>query len=244
MNPYILITGATSGIGEQCALSISKDKNIVLSGRNHEKLDALRTRCNNSERHIIWQCDFETERENIYNSLNSLLKDNEITIDSYINCAGVTQILPIKNFSTRYIDKIFNVNFFSTIEILRALLKKDNKNALKCVILISGLWSIRGDVGNSIYASSKGAINSLVYSLAQELAPDVRINAVSPGAILTPMTKTLLSDEASMSKILKDYPLGLGSMEDVVNYIEFLLSDKSKWVTGQNIIIDGGRSTK
>lgn len=243
-NVFALVTGASSGIGERFAIEYSQNRRIVLSGRNYEKLDAVRKKCFNPDNHLIWCIDLANNRMDIFHSLNSFLLKFDIVIASFIHCAGVTKILPLRNFTHQYVDEIFNTNLFSAIEILRVLLKKENKGSLTNIIFISGLWSIRGDIGNSIYAASKGAINSLVCSLAQELAPKVRVNAILPGAIVTPMTVNLLLNSELGQKISKDYPLGLGSIEDIVNYIIFLLSDKSRWITGQNIVIDGGRSTK
>jgi NAD(P)-dependent dehydrogenase (short-subunit alcohol dehydrogenase family) len=125
---------------------------------------------------------------------------------------------------------------------MKALLKKSNAKALSNVVLISALVSERGNVGNSIYAASKGAMNSLVYTLARELAPEIRINALLPGAIETPMSKNLDADY--IAEMTKDMPLGWGQPQDVINYVEFLLSDKAKWITGQTLFVDGGRSTK
>jgi len=243
-NRFTLITGASSGIGEKCAVELSQNGRIILSGRNYDKLDIVRNKCINSNDHLIWCIDLANNRMDIFNSLSSFLKENDIVIESFIHCAGITKILPLRNFIPQYVDQIFNTNILSALEILRVLLKKDNKGSLTNIVLISGLWSIRGDIGNSIYAASKGAINSLVCSLAQELAPKVRVNAILPGAILTPMTMNLLLNSELSDKISKDYPLGLGTLEDIVNYIIFLLSEKSRWITGQNIVIDGGRSTK
>ena len=78
--------------------------------------------------------------------------------------------------------------------------------------------------------------------MAQELAPDVRVNALLPGGILTPMSQGL--DPDYLAAFEKETPLGWGKPEDVVNYVEFLLSDKAKWITGQTIFVDGGKSTK
>ena len=103
--------------------------------------------------------------------------------------------------------------------------------------------SERGEAGNSVYAASKGAINSLVYSLARELAPQIRINALLPGAIEAPMSKVKLSEEFIV-ETLKDTPLGWVSQQDVIDYVEFLLSNKARRITGQALYIDGGRSTK
>lgn len=242
MNNYTLITGASSGIGALCAQHLSRDRYLILASENYEMLEVVKKKCCNSEQHILWHCNFASERDSIYDSLLSLINKYDVVIDSYIHFAGITQILPIKNFTIPFVDKIFNVNFFSIIEVLRVLLKKSNKKSLEKVILISALVSIRGNIGNSIYAASKGAINSLVYSLAQELAPNIKINAILPGAIETPMTKNL--DESYKDQMKQDTPLGFGTMEDVINYVEFLLSNKANWITGQSILVDGGRSTK
>lgn len=239
---YTLITGASSGMGALCAQRLSHDRNLILASENYELVNEVKSKCVNPENHILWHCDFNTQRTKIFDSLSVILMDNDVVINSYIHFAGITKILPLKGFTIPYVDSIFNVNFFSIIEILRVLLKKSNKKSLEHIVLISALYSVRGNIGNSIYAASKGAINSLIYSLAQELAPEVKINAILPGAIETPMTANL--DKNYIEQIKRDTPLGFGSMDDVINFVEFLLSDKAKWITGQNFLVDGGRSTK
>jgi len=242
MEKYTLITGASSGMGECCAQALSSTRRLILSGRNLEKLEETLQKCEHPDRHILWLCDFARQRDEVYDSLSRVLHDNEAFVDEYVHFAGLTQILPLKNFTIPYVDRIFNVNFFSIIEILRVLLKKINGSGLKNVVLISALFSQRGDKGNSIYAASKGAINSLVYSLSQELAPKVRINAIMPGAVMTPMAEKVSPEH--IEKLQSETPLGLGYPQDVINYVEFLLSDKSRWITGQTVFVDGGRSTK
>jgi len=244
MSSYTLITGASSGIGEGLAISLSKAKKLILCGRNEFKLNSVKEKCCSPESHFVFCSDLEKEKEFLFAKTNEFLITNNITIDSFIHCAGIATLLPLRSFTVSYVNEIFDINFFSSLEIIRALLKKENKGDLKNIIFLSGLWSIRGDIGNTIYAASKGAINSLVISLAQELAPRIRVNSVVPGAVMTPMTEKKLSDESSRKVIEKDYPLGIGGIDDIVNYIEFLLSSKAKWITGQNLIIDGGRSTK
>lgn len=241
MTKYILITGASSGMGALCAKRLSLGNRLILAGSNLEKLNAAKNLCDNPENHLLWNCDFQSERNLIFESLQNLLKSNDACVETYIHFAGLTQILPIKNFTIPYVDKIFNVNFFSIIEIMRVLTKKSNLPHLKSVVLTSALFSKRGDVGNSVYAASKGAINSLVISLAQELAP-VRINSILPGAVMTPMAENVSLEHVELMK--KDSPLGLGTPDNVVDYVEFLISDKASWITGQNLFIDGGRSTR
>lgn len=242
METYTLITGASSGMGAVCAKRFSSTHKLIMASENMEALQQVLSECDYPENHILWHCNFAEERGQILESLRSLLVEHDAVIDQYVHFAGMTQILPFKDFDNAAVDRIFNVNFFSIVEVLRTLLKRYNKKALRNVVLISALVSQRGNIGNSIYAASKGAINSLVYTLSQELAPSVRINALMPGALETPMTRNL---NAEYKQAMADAtPLGLGEMDDVVNYVEFLLSDKARWITGQTIYVDGGLSTK
>ena len=242
MEHYMLITGASSGMGALCAKHFSSSHRLIMASENLEMLEAVRNECANPNQHILWHCNFATDREHIAESLTNLLKEHDAIVDQYVHFAGLTKLLPLKTFSIPNIDLIFNVNFFSILEIMKSLLKKSNAKALNNVVLISAMVSQRGNTGNSIYAASKGAINSLVYTLARELAPEIRINALMPGAIETPMSANL--DEAYKEEMRRDTPLGWGTPQDVVDYVEFLLSEKSKWITGQTLFVDGGRSTK
>lgn len=229
-------------MGALCAKQLSASRRLIMASENLEMLQDVLKECSHPENHILWHCNFATDREGIMLSLIDLLKQHDAVVNEYVHFAGLTKLLPLKSFSIQNIDLIFNVNFFSILEIMKALLKKSNAKALKNVILISAMVSERGNVGNSVYAASKGAINSLVYTLARELAPEVRINALLPGAIETPMTKNL--DPEYVAEMFRDTPLGWGQPQAVIDYVEFLLSEKSKWITGQTLFVDGGRSTK
>lgn len=237
---YTLITGASSGIGAACAIQLSKISRLILAGSNHERLKETLAKCQHPEQHLLWVCDFNTQRYELFVELNNLLAQYDAVVDKFIHCAGITQILPLKDFTPQFVDKVFNVNFFSSVEILRVLLKRVNKKALRKVVLISALVSQRGDKGNSIYAASKGAMNAMVYSLAQELAP-IQINAIMPGLVDTPMAQR--TPEVFREQIWSRNPLGKGEASDIANYVEFLLSDKANWITGQTIFVDGGQST-
>lgn len=238
---YTLITGASSGMGALCAKQFSYSHNLILASENLEQLEQVRNECSNPGNIILWHCNFATDRSSIGSSLSELMKANDAVVDKYLHFAGINKLSPLKSASIQMIDLTFNVNFFSIIEIMKALLKKINQKALDRVVLISALFSERGNIGNSIYVSSKGAINSLVYTLARELAP-IKINALLPGAIETPMSANL--DENYKQELGVETPLGWGTPQDVVDYAEFLVSEKSKWITGQCLFVDGGRSTK
>lgn len=242
MEKYTLITGASSGMGALCSKQFSTSRRLIMASENLEMLKDVLNRCANPEQHILWHCNFATERENIAQSLSDLLKQNDAVVDEYVHFAGLTKLTPLKTTNIATIDLIFNVNLFSIFEITKVLLKKSNQKALEKVVLISALVSMRGNTGNAVYSASKGAINALTYTMSRELAPDVRVNALMPGAIETPMTSNL--NEEYVAEMTRDTPLGWGKPQDVVDYVEFLLSDKAKWITGQTLFVDGGRSTK
>jgi len=242
MVEYTLITGASSGMGAVCAKQLASSRRLILASENLEALKGVLEECQCKDQHIIWHCNFATERDNIAQSLTNLLKANDAVVNEYVHFAGLTKLMPLKMTNISAIDTVFNINIFSIFEIIKALLKKTNQKDLQKVVLISAMVSLRGNPGNSIYVASKGAVNALTYTMAQELAPEVRVNALMPGGILTPMSKNL--DPDYLAAFEKDTPLGWGEPQDVVDYVEFLLSDKAKWITGQTLFVDGGRSTK
>lgn len=237
----VLITGASSGIGEACAINLSSKYRLILAGRNKNKLDKVIEKCDNKEMHLVWCCDLATERDNIASSLTALLKEHEIVISAFVHCAGVSKICPFKSVPNAYVNEIFNVNFFSAVEIIQVLLKRVNQSALENVVLISSVSSIRADKGNSIYAASKGAINALVTTLSSELAPLVRVNAIAPGTIYSPMSTEFI--ERNRETLNQTIPLGIGRVDDIANCVEYLISEKSRWITGQTMIVDGGLTT-
>ena len=242
MDTYTIITGATSGIGLDLSKRLAKERNVILVGRNQEKLDFAISQVGDKHHVLGFACDLDSDRKAIATQLSEFILTNSIQIDSFVHCAGTSKVMAIRQSDAESVDTIFNVNILSAIEFIKLLLKKENKGALRNILLISSLASVRGEKGNSIYAASKGALNSLAVTLAKELAPKVRVNSISPGTVETPMTQDFIATEAG-DKHLKDYPLGVGHCEDITNLACFLLSDSSRWITGQNIIIDGGRST-
>lgn len=237
---YTLVTGASSGIGAACAIQLSASSHLILAGSNKEKLEDTLAHCVQPEKHLLWVCDFDAQRYELFDSLSNLLIQNDAVVENYVHCAGMTQILPIKDFVPKYVEKVFNINFFSSVEILRVLLKRVNQKSLQNVVLISALVCQRGDRGNVIYAASKGAINAMVYSLSQEIAP-IRVNAIMPGLIDTPMAQN--TPKNFRENIWSRIPLGKGYASDIANYVEYLLSNKARWITGQTMFVDGGQST-
>jgi NAD(P)-dependent dehydrogenase (short-subunit alcohol dehydrogenase family) len=136
-----------------------------------------------------------------------------------------------------------DVNFMSALEILRLLVRrKTNGKHLRGVVFISSTASEFGARGFGAYCASKGALDAFMRAAAVELAPQVRVNSVLPGATRTAMTETMLSDAALRQRMEADYPLGLGEPGDIAAAVEFLLSDGARWITGQQLVVDGGRT--
>lgn len=242
MDTYTLITGATSGIGRDLAIRLSGDRNLILVGRKETKLDELISQMSGSHKALKLVIDLDADRRQVALRLAELIQQDDLQIEALVHCAGTSKVMPMRQTDTDSIDTIFNVNVLSAMELIRPLLKKENKGSLRNIVLISSLASIRGEKGNAVYAASKGALNALTISLAKELAPKVRVNSISPGTVETPMTQVFLDSEAGAAH-LQTYPLGVGHCEDITNLVNFLLSDEARWITGQNIVIDGGRST-
>ncbi len=240
-NSHLLISGATSDIGKEIVRLLAPNYKLLLHARDELKLanlkkqfDLLDTKC--------WIYDL-TEVDGIHDSLKEIQITEGISISGFIHCAGTLRILPIKNFRLDYTRNIFNVNFFSAVEIIKTLLLKSNYGLLNNIVVISAMYSKFGNKGNSIYAASKGALDSLVKSLAVELAPKVRVNSILPGGLRTKMTNHLFENPEYMLKYKEKYLLGEGSVADIAAMVKFLISSEAKWITGQHFMIDGGCSS-
>jgi NAD(P)-dependent dehydrogenase (short-subunit alcohol dehydrogenase family) len=171
--------------------------------------------------------------------LADLMKVKEICIGHFVHSAGFTGFQLIRGVEREFVRKIFNVNLFSAMEIIQPLtLKSANHGALRTITFISSISARLGGIGLSIYGATKGGVNAMSLSLAVELAPDVRVNCVSPGIIETEMTEQYFEDP----DFLGFYPLGLGRPEDVADAVEFLTSDRARWITGHELVVDGGRT--
>ena len=237
----VLVTGASSGIGAATALECScQGAKLVITGRNQERLKAVLEKLS-GEGHIAIPCDMCNP-----NDVDSLCAQIPV-IDGMAFCAGITRTIPVKRIKKGDLDDIFATNLTSPIEIINSLVKQKKVNKGGSIVFISSISSSYADMGNSVYAATKGGIISFSRVLALELAPKgVRANCVRPGFVAgTGMTEGLsrLSDEQIEAERLK-YPLGFGEPSDIANGIIFLLSDASKWVTGTTLTIDGGITLK
>jgi NAD(P)-dependent dehydrogenase (short-subunit alcohol dehydrogenase family) len=242
MSLYTLITGASSGLGRSIALRLASNRRLILNGRNPERLQETLANCDNPDQHLTWEYDLDNV-ENLADSLGKLITESGIAIESFVHAAGILKILPVRSATFKTMQQVLNTNLVSAFEVVGLLSRRRvNQQQLKTVVFISSIASAFGAPGFSMYAASKSALDGLMRSLAVELAPDVRINSVLPGGFRTPMTEAMLNDPVVEQKLVRDYPLGLGRAEDVVDAVDFLISERSRWITGQQFVVDGGRS--
>jgi NAD(P)-dependent dehydrogenase (short-subunit alcohol dehydrogenase family) len=239
---FVLVTGATSGIGKEIAIQLSSNYNVILHGRSSEKLDEVEALCNPKNITLKWLNNLE-EIGLVESSFTSFISSNSIEIHKFVHCAGLMKMAPLKMSTLSVLQQTFNVNVFAPNLICKVLTnKKVNNSMLTSVVFISSNLSNHGAKAMSAYGSSKSALDGLMRSLAVELAPKVRVNSVLPGAVETEMTKDILGNTQVRERMLSVYPLGIGTPNDIFQAVSFLLSENSKWITGQQLTIDGGRT--
>ncbi|WP_294591027.1 SDR family oxidoreductase [uncultured Bacteroides sp.] len=236
----VLVTGSSSGIGRGIAVECSKmGARIILNGRSMQRLEETMTLLSGSG-HSIIEADLSNQSE-IEKLVQSIPQ-----IDGCVFCAGIPQVCPVKHIKRGELEDIFSVNTLAPIMMTSALAKrkKITKGAsLVFIESISGVYvGTRGDVS---YNASKAALNGFVKGAALEFASQgIRVNAVNPGLVPTNilhLTNSMFSEEHHADIMLNSYPLKrLGKPEDIAYGVIYLLSDASGWVTGTNLVIDGG----
>jgi NAD(P)-dependent dehydrogenase (short-subunit alcohol dehydrogenase family) len=236
-NKTILVTGASSGIGKQIAINIAKmGGNVILTGRHKNRLEnTFNLLSKGSHQYYVADLANPTEREELIASIPEL--------DGVVNSAGIVKPFPIKFITQQKIDETLNINYESPLLMMASIAKNRKLNKNASIVFISSISSQHPHKGGILYSSSKAAIESLSKVFALEnYHLGIRSNCISPA-----MVKTEMYDEAekgmskeSMDAHVNQYPLGVGSPEDVANTAVFLLSDASKWITGINITLDGG----
>lgn len=237
----VLVTGASSGIGRSTAIECSKmGATVILTARNEERLQETLSQMEGDGHQYIVADLLQTEDlERIVATVPAL--------DGVVLCAGKGLTLPF-NFSSRdKFDSIFEVNFFSPVELLRLLNKKKKIATGGSVVMMDSIGGVkRFSGGNSIYGASKAALKAMVNFCAVELAPrKIRVNGVCPGMVETPLIRRGTLTEEQLKMDMDKYPLKrYGTPEEVAYGVIYLLSDASAWVTGHSLIIDGGITAK
>jgi NAD(P)-dependent dehydrogenase (short-subunit alcohol dehydrogenase family) len=241
-NRKFIVTGGSSGIGLAVARQLAAEgAQVAVFARDPQKLqDALGTLAGTG--HQVISCDV-TNEEAVMAACRDL-KSGWGGVDGAALCAGAHSVRPLVVSKAVHFEDMFRQNVLSAVNVVRAaqrLLPPTGGS----FVLVSSVAGLRGAPGASAYATAKGALLSLVRSLAGELAARrTRINSVVPGVVATPMTEKFLATLPVDQKeaVIKRHPLGLGQPDDVAAAVTFLLSDGARWITGTELVIDGGLS--
>lgn len=228
MRKNILFIGGSHGIGLAAAKLLAEDTNLIIASRTANELQNL----------DITHIPFDVTKDDIH------AIDLPETLDGLVFYPGSINLKPFKMLSQDIFEHEMGLNFFSLVKVVRDLLPKLKESKQASLVFFSTVAVKVGMPYHTSIAASKGAIEGFAKSLAAEYAPTFRVNVISPSLTDTPLSEKLLSNEAKREKMGDRHPLKrVGNPEDIANAVSFLLSDKSSWMTGQIIGIDGGLST-
>ena len=240
MNKTILITGAAKRIGKEIALTFKELGWNIIIHYNSSKKDAfdLADQINKDNPHsaktVQGNLDVKEDIEKILNEVGEMFP----TIDLLVNNASTFYPTPIDEISENDWEELIGSNLKGPLFLIQGL-KEKLKTSKGSIINITDTNLIKGVANYSIYSAAKAGLEAITKGLARELAPEIKVNAIAPGAMLEP-PDTEWTDE-QRDKIIKSIPLNrMGSEKDIANAIKFLAH--SKYITGQIIKVDGGKS--
>ena len=238
----ILITGASGDIGSEIARQFATINNrlILVYNNSKKKIDELLDDIMNKCELIAYKCDL-TDDESISVMVDDIIKKYK-HIDCLINCAGVSLIKQIQDITVDDYNFIFDNNVKSAVLLTKYIAKYMISDHYGRIINISSIWGTVGASTESLYSASKGAINSFTLALAKELGySNITVNAICPGLIDGEMNKWLSKSERS--DLIANTPMfRIGIPLDIANICQFLCDEKSNFITGQIIAVDGGLS--
>jgi NAD(P)-dependent dehydrogenase (short-subunit alcohol dehydrogenase family) len=232
----ILITGASSGIGRATAILCSQmGATLILTGRTASKLEEVYSMLyGDNHRKIV----LDLEHPESVNKLIDVIDG----LDGLLHSAGITNPLPFAYTKSDDLSRVMKINFEIPFSITRELIRSKKIRKNSSIVFVSSLMGLNsGMKGGSSYSASKGAISAFIRVLALEFASkNIRVNAVCPGMVKTDFINDGFFSQEQLEADELKYPLGYGSPEQVASSIVFLLGSGSSWITGTNLVIDGG----
>lgn len=236
----ILITGASSGIGQETAIQCANlGAKVVITGRDIVRLQNTYDMLSGEGHHMI-VADINKDED-----IDYLVAECPI-LDGLVNNAGSSKGAPIQFIKRSDLEGVYNTNLYGVMLLTKMLLKKKKLARNASIVFTSSISARMTAAGIAVYASSKAALSAYMRNCAIELgAKGIRSNAVLPGMVETKLINSGKYTEEDKQNDLNLYPLGrYGKPEDVAYLIIYLLSDASAWMTGSEIVIDGGRCLK
>lgn len=240
-NKTILITGAASGIGKATAIQCADfGAKVILVDLNDEGLKETKEiiGAESTETYVV---DL-TKIDALVELVSFLPK-----LDGVVSNAGIVLSLLARFSEQKDMERIFNINTFSHINLINQLISQKKINRSASIVFTSSMSGVYcGLAGGSLYGATKSAILGYSKALAIELAPrGIRVNTIHPGMIETNLTQGTILSQELLEDDAKNYPLGrYGKPEEIAYGIVYLLSDATVWMTGSQLLIDGGYSIK
>ena len=236
----VVVTGASKGIGRAVAKEFANNGYNVVICYNKSVSDAQQflNEVSQTTRAIAVKVDVSNEDD--VKNMVEITKKTFGNIDVLVNCAGVSDTRLLIDSTKDDYDFVFDTNMRGTYNTCKLVGREMLSTQSGKIINISSIWGLRGGSCESVYSASKGAIIAFTKALAKELGPNgINVNVVAPGFIQTDMTKNVT--EEIRQEIMDNSALGrLGTPEDVAGVVSFLASEKSEFITGQVISVDGG----
>lgn len=237
----ILVTGASSGIGQETAILLSQlGARTVLAGRNRERLVATLSRLE-GEGHQVETFDLHSAGA-IPRWMKSLTQQGG-PLHGLVHSAGVQNLSSLAVLKVEQFEEVIRTNLTAAVMLARGFRQRGCNSGGGSVVFLSSVAGLTGQPGLAAYTASKAALVGVVKSLAMELVRDrIRVNCVAPGCVKTPMLDRLESSMTpeQFTSVESMHPLGFGTPRDVANGIAFLLADTARWITGTTVVIDGG----
>lgn len=241
-----VVMGAASGIGsELCHMLAKNNASLFMTGRDIEKLEALRSSVMYPERHVCFVVNItEDSFQTMQKELATFMLERKLKgINGGVYCPGVFPFLPLRALDICSIQEIMQINYTGAILMTKLLARKEYRPACgSSIVMITSVSGRKGQKGYALYGGSKAALAASCRALALELVPmNVRVNCVCCGHMNTEINIKRSKSMPDREELLqKAHPLGIGAPKDAANAIAFLLSDKSKWITGTELVVDGG----
>lgn len=233
-----VITGASSGMGRQIALELAQSGAHVLGiARGEAALQELQKEA--PQNISIAPCDVtnSTALEQVIASF--VAKQGKLS--GSVHAAGISGLTPLKVYDSALVKQIMDISFWAGIELIRLATKVKYAEKASSNVVFSSVSSYSGEKGMFAYSASKAAIRIATKSLSKELAPKKhRINSISPGWVTSNMSANLSEQLTEIQHMVDSHLLGVGRPEDVSGMVLFLLSDRARWITGTDFIVDGG----
>ena len=242
MSKICLVTGSTSGIGLATAKKLSKSNTVIINGDKQISDEFIKENFDNPEN--VYFCKGDISKKEDINIIKNYIINNFGKLDYLVCCAGILPLpCGIDNITDENMDRTIDVNLKGTFRCLNILgnLIKDT-SGVGSIVTITSVDGIIGEPYGVIYSTTKAGIISLTKSFARYFKGDIRVNAIAPGLIDTPLTDSTGEDPSWTTdvSIIKR----IGKPEEIADAIEFFLSDNASYITGQVLAGDGGFTLK